>query len=237
MTVKEASAETRRLIRSWIVRAFIGILGYALLFFLVAGTIEWLWGWVMLVVLGAFLAAHPLLLVPINPELLAERSKGIYAEGVKVWDQWLVTIASSIYFLAFVLAGLDYRFAWSPPYPLALHLFGLLFSIAAHALFLWAMVSNAFFAEGVRIQEERGHQVCTSGPYRYVRHPGYVGSISMGLSAPLLLGSLWIYIPAVISITLFVLRTYLEDKTLQEELPGYQAYALKVRYRLIPGLW
>jgi protein-S-isoprenylcysteine O-methyltransferase Ste14 len=99
------------------------------------------------------------------------------------------------------------------------------------------MVSNAFFAEGVRIQEERGHTVATGGPYRYVRHPGYVGAIAAGLSTPFLLGSPWALIPAGISATLYVVRTALEDRTLREELPGYAEYAEQTGYRLLPGVW
>jgi protein-S-isoprenylcysteine O-methyltransferase Ste14 len=99
------------------------------------------------------------------------------------------------------------------------------------------MACNAFFAEGVRIQTERGHTVTSGGPYRYVRHPGYVGSILSQVATPFLLGSPWALIPSLASGALFVLRTYLEDKTLQAELPGYHEYAQKTRYRLLSGVW
>ena len=121
--------------------------------------------------------------------------------------------------------------------PLAIHLGGLLANILGYALFLWAMVSNAYFAEGVRIQEERGHRVATDGPYRYVRHPGYAGAIVAGMATPFLLGSLWALIPAVISAILYIVRTGLEDRTLMEELPGYREYAQQTCYRLLPGAW
>jgi protein-S-isoprenylcysteine O-methyltransferase Ste14 len=100
-----------------------------------------------------------------------------------------------------------------------------------------AMASNAYFAEGVRIQTERGHTVATGGPYRYVRHPGYTGAILAQLVTPCLLGSLWAWIPTLASAALYVVRTYLEDQTLQVELPGYPAYTQQTRYRLIPGVW
>jgi protein-S-isoprenylcysteine O-methyltransferase Ste14 len=106
-----------------------------------------------------------------------------------------------------------------------------------YALFLWAMASNAFFAEGVRIQTDRGHTVSTGGPYRYVRHPAYTGAIISLVAAPLLLGSPWALIPAVAAAALYVARTYMEDKTLMEELPGYKEYARQTRYRLLPGVW
>jgi len=113
----------------------------------------------------------------------------------------------------------------------------LLVTVLGYALFLWAMASNAFFAEGVRIQEERGHTVATGGPYRFVRHPGYVGSILATVATPCLLGSPWALIPAIVSGALYVVRTNLEDKTLRQELPGYEQYARQTRHRLLPGVW
>ena len=129
------------------------------------------------------------------------------------------------------------RFGWTGTVPVALHLGGLLVNMLGYALFLWAMVSNAFFAEGVRIQDERAHRVATDGPYRYVRHPGYAGAIVAGLATPFLLGSLWALIPAALSAGLYVVRTGLEDRTLMQELPGYIEYAERTRFRLFPGVW
>ena len=106
-----------------------------------------------------------------------------------------------------------------------------------YALFMWAMVSNAYFSEVVRIQEDRGHQVATDGPYRFVRHPGYAGAILSFLGSPLLLGSWWAFIPTALGVGGYILRTALEDKTLQLELGGYREYTERVRYRLIPGVW
>jgi len=138
---------------------------------------------------------------------------------------------------SWVVAGLDVRFGWTGPIPWAYHVGGLLLVVLGYALFLWAMVSNAFFAEGVRIQKERGHTVATGGPYRCVRHPGYAGSILAQVSAPVLLGSPWALILGLASAAFFGVRTYLEDKTLRKELPGYEEYARRVRYRLLPGVW
>jgi protein-S-isoprenylcysteine O-methyltransferase Ste14 len=184
------------------------------------------------------MAAHPLILVPIDPELLAQREKGILEPGVKAWDRWISALGAGVFPMAsWVVAGLDVRLQWTGPVPLAYHLGGLLVMVLGFALFLWAMASNAFFAEGVRIQEERGHTVAAGGPYRYVRHPGYVGAILSQLATPFLLGSPWAMIPSVASAALYVVRTYLEDKTLREELDGYRDYARRVRYRLVPGLW
>jgi len=234
----EITPEVRREIIKWIVQAAFGLVGYGLILFFTAGRLDWLWGWALLGVVAAVLAAHVLILVPINPELLAEREKGIRDQGVKAWDKWVAMLAAGVLPIAsWVVAGLDVRFHWTGPLPLVRHVAGLVVNLLGYALFLWAMASNAFFSEGVRIQEERGHAVATGGPYRYVRHPGYVGAILAQLATPFLLGSPWALIPSVGSAALYVLRTYLEDRTLIEELPGYREYAQRTRYRLLPGVW
>lgn len=229
--------EVRQGVIKWIAQAAVGIVGYATVLFLSAGTLHWFWGWAFVIVLGLSLIAHPLILLPINPELLAERQKGTRDEGVKAWDKRITMLSGVLMFLSWIVAGLDYRWGWSPPLPLAVHLAGLLFVVLGYGLFLWAMASNAFFSEGVRIQTERGHTVASGGPYAVVRHPGYVGVIVAHLATPFLLGSLWALIPSVLLAALFVLRTSLEDKTLTAELPGYAAYTQETRYRLLPGIW
>ena len=221
----------------WIVQAAVGVVGYAAIIFLSAGTLRWFWGWAFVIVLALSLIAHPLILLPINPELLAERQKGSLDEGVKSWDKWITMLSGVLMILSWIIAGLDFRWGWSPPLPLAIHLAGLLFTLLGYGLFMWAMASNAFFSEGVRIQTERGHTVASGGPYAIVRHPGYVGVIVAHLATPFLLGSLWALIPSVLLAALFVLRTSLEDKTLTAELPGYAAYTQETRYRLLPGVW
>jgi protein-S-isoprenylcysteine O-methyltransferase Ste14 len=235
---QEITPETGRAIVKWIVQAAFGMAGYGLILFLAAGRLDWIWGWALLGVLTAFLAAHVLILVPIDPELLAEREKGLRGPGVKAWDKWVSALAAGVLPVAsWVVAGLDTRFGWTGPMPLAYHVGGLLFMLLGFALFLWAMASNAFFSEGVRIQEERGHAVATGGPYRYVRHPGYVGAMLAQLATPFLLGSPWAFVPGVGSVALYAVRTHLEDRTLIEELPGYREYAGRTRYRLLPGVW
>ncbi|MDY0020842.1 MAG: isoprenylcysteine carboxylmethyltransferase family protein [Anaerolineae bacterium] len=229
--------EVRRAILKWCAQAALGVVGYGLLIFLSAGRLDWLWGWVLVGVLAVVLVAHPLILVPINPEVLAEREKGMWDQGVKPWDKSITSALGGLMVLSWIVAGLDFRFHWSHPLPLLWHLGGLLGVLLGYALFLWAMAANAFFAEGVRIQEERGHRVMSSGPYRFVRHPGYVGAILGQLATPFLLGSPWAMIPAAACAMLFVVRTALEDKTLLEELPGYEVYAQRTRFRLLPGVW
>lgn len=236
-TWSKITPQVRRGIVKWLGKAVIGLVVYGLILFLSAGRWDWGWGWLLLGILAAHLAAHPLLLVPINPELLAEREKGFLGEKVKAWDKRLTSLAGGMMILSWLVAGLDSRWQWTGPIPLGYHLGGLLITILGYSLFMWAMTANAFFAEGVRIQAERGHAVATGGPYRYVRHPGYVGTILAHLATPFLLGSLWALIPGLALAGLFVGRTYLEDKTLQAELPGYNEYTRQTRYRLLPGVW
>jgi protein-S-isoprenylcysteine O-methyltransferase Ste14 len=136
-----------------------------------------------------------------------------------------------------IVAGLDLRLGWTKSLPLMAHLLGFVLTIAGYALFLWALDSNSFFSEGVRIQSEHGHIVAREGPYRFIRHPGYAGAILTSLATPLLLGSTPALIPAVLFSALYILRTVLEDRTLQADLPGYREYTGETPYRLLPGVW
>jgi protein-S-isoprenylcysteine O-methyltransferase Ste14 len=236
--MQEISTEDRKTILNWCIQAAYGLVGYAAILVLAAGRLDWLWGWVFIGLMAIFLASHVVLLVPINPDLLVERAGGLRQEGGKQWDRWVATLSAGVFpIVSWIVAALDLRFGWSAPKPLAVHLVGMGAVVLGLALFMWAMVSNAYFSEVVRIQEDRGHQVATDGPYRFVRHPGYSGAILAFLGTPLLLGSWWALIPAGFGVGGYILRTALEDKTLQLELEGYQAYAERVRYRLIPGVW
>ena len=114
---------------------------------------------------------------------------------------------------------------------------GIALLLVSYVFVLWAMATNRFFSGVMRIQRERGHSVVTSGPYAIVRHPGYAGSVLSCLGAPMMLGSPWAEVPAALTVVAIVVRTALEDRTLRAQLPGYVAYARKVRYRLIPGVW
>ena len=179
---------------------------------------------------------NALVLIPTNPELVAERSQ--IQEGTKAWDKLLVSIVSLFGPLAICLvAGLDHRFGWSSPMPVAALIIGLVLILLGSLLALWAMVANRFFAATVRIQSERNHTVVTDGPYQYVRHPGYLGGVLYDIGAPMAVGSLWATIPAALLLIATVLRTSLEDQTLLKELNGYKDYARGVRYRLIPPIW
>ena len=232
------SEKDKKLVRSWIYQSALFLIVYLPVFFITAGDWSWGWGWVFYIILTAFLTAHPLLLIPINPQLLAERARGTQTADTKHWDRILTMIGGGILpFGSQLLGALDHRFGCTGLLPVNIRIISTSVTSMGFALFLWAMVSNAFFAEGIRIQTERGHTVCESGPYRYVRHPGYVGSILSILGIPLILGSLWALFPAVVGGATFIVRTALEDRTLQLELKGYTAYAERVRYRLIPYIF
>jgi protein-S-isoprenylcysteine O-methyltransferase Ste14 len=173
-----------------------------------------------------------------HPGLLAERQRFGKAPGVKSWDKVLAPLmAVSVSFPLFIVAGLDHRHGWSPTFPIWLSIIGLIVIGLGYALGGWALVENRFFSGVVRIQTDRGHVVCDSGPYRIVRHPGYAGNILPLPGIVLALGSVWTLIPATVALIIAVARTALEDRTLQKELPGYRDYARRVRYRLIPGIY
>lgn len=207
------------------------------LMFAAAGTFEWPALWVLL---GSYFLATSgwmLWLRNRDPALLKERMTGRTRPDAKGWDRTILRVYTALFAIMLIVAPLDaVRFRWSyVPWPVrGVALFGLL---AAWGLIIWAFRENAFLSEVVRIQRDRGHTVCTTGPYRFIRHPMYVAIIVTVLCVPALLGSLYALIPAALIGALFVLRTALEDKTLQAELPGYADYARTVRRRLVPGIW
>jgi len=173
-----------------------------------------------------------------HPGLLAERQNIESFQSTKAWDKVLAPLmALSLSFPLVIVAGLDHRHGWSPVFPLWLVVLGFILILLGYAFASWAMVENRFFYSTVRIQTDRGHVVCDSGPYRIVRHPGYAGNIPPLLGIVLALGSVWTLIPAAVAFIIAVIRTVLEDRTLQEELPGYRDYAGRVHYRLIPGIY
>jgi len=173
-----------------------------------------------------------------HPGLLAERQNIEKIQSAKAWDKVLAPLmALSLTFPLVIVAGLDHRRGWSPVFPLWLIVIGFILISLGYAFASWALVENRFFSSAVRIQTDRGHVVCDSGPYRIVRHPGYAGNIPPLLGIVLALGSVWTLIPVAVALIIMVIRTALEDRTLQDELPGYRDYARRVRYRLIPGIF
>ena len=212
---------------------FLAITG--ILFFVPAGTIKWLNGWLYL---GTYLLAVFVMFILMknkDPELINKR--GIVAKNVKKWDKVIMTLYVIALTTMPVIASLDaVRFGWSFMSPLWL-IPGFIMAVIAFLLGTWAMMSNTHFETYVRIQEEREHKPITEGPYRFIRHPGYAGAIFFFFCSPFILGSWWSFIPCSLMTILFTIRTYKEDLTLQEELPGYKEYTEKVRYRLLPGIF
>jgi protein-S-isoprenylcysteine O-methyltransferase Ste14 len=176
-----------------------------------------------------------ILLLRFNPELMAERLNP--PKGAKSWDRAILSLLRLTQLLRYILAGLDQRYGWTVGFPVAAQLVGLVVCVLSYALLAWAMTSNAFFSQIVRIQSESGHTVVSHGPYRYVRHPAYVGMILFELAMSFLLASWWSLLASGLCSILIILRTALEDRTLQVELTGYVDYTRRVRYRLLPGIW
>jgi protein-S-isoprenylcysteine O-methyltransferase Ste14 len=207
------------------------------LVFVAAGTFRWTAFWVLLGFYLLTTGGWMLWLKRRDPGLLKERMTGAARPDVKAWDKKIIRAYTVLLSIMLLVAPLDaVRFRWSRV-PLGFQGLALLGLLAAWSLVIWAFRENAFLAECVRIQTERGHRVCTTGPYRIVRHPMYVAVILTILCVPVLLGSLFSLIPAALIAALFVLRTAFEDRTLQAELPGYAEYARDVRWKLLPGIW
>ena len=173
---------------------------------------------------------------PSRSDLIEERMKP--GPGTKWWDKVFYAFYIPAFFAIIIIGSLDGgRFGWTASLPVFVYISGYILYIFSMSIFLWAQQINRFFSSVVRIQHDRGHEVIQTGPYEYIRHPGYIGGILMAMSIALVLGSLWALIPAGAVAILLIIRTYLEDTSLQKELPGYADYARKVRYRLLPGVW
>lgn len=173
-----------------------------------------------------------------HPGLLAERGSSPRLEGVKPWDRVLLPLtAGTSSIVLYIVAGLDHRLSGSPAFTPWLTVVGLMLTALGWAIGSWAMAENAFFSGIVRIQTDRGHTVCDTGPYRIVRHPGYAGLLLTLPGTVLALASLWTIVPAGIALIVAVVRTALEDRTLQQELPGYREYTQRTRWRLVPGVY
>jgi protein-S-isoprenylcysteine O-methyltransferase Ste14 len=209
-----------------------------LILFICGGDLDWWQAWLYSILILAAVIGGRMWAEQRHPGLTAERQNVENIQNAKAWDKVLAPLmAVSIGFPVVIVAGLDHRYSWSSEFPLWLIVTGFILISLGYAFAAWALAENRFFSSVVRIQTERGHVVCDSGPYRLVRHPGYVGNILPLFGIVLALGSIWTLIPAAVASIITVIRTALEDQTLQEELPGYRDYARRVRYRLIPGIY
>lgn len=221
-------------------RVFLSLSLLAIMLFmplLASGDWRWAQGWVYAAISIFFFILSRALAMHSHPDFARERMTAGEKEDTKAWDKWLMPFTVILPVVVSLLAGLNHRFGWPPPVPPAWQIAGLLLFLLGDSLATWAMAENAYFSSMVRIQSDRGQQVVSGGPYRIVRHPGYACAILTTFAAGLLLESWWALIPALASVPFHCLRTSLEDRTLQAELPGYREYAQKVRYRLLPGVW
>jgi protein-S-isoprenylcysteine O-methyltransferase Ste14 len=219
----------------WSIREAMGLIMYIPFLFWPAGTWNWPMAWVMIGLTAIWIICTAIVTIPRYPELLAERVGP--RKGGQVWDTTILGIIGVSMLVKMVLAGLDLRFGWTIKFSFWAEIVGIVAVMVGYGLVVWATGSNAYFSQLVRIQKERGHTVATGGPYRFVRHPAYIGMISIELGTSIMLGSWLALIPGVLSAMLLIIRTILEDRLLLTELDGYKEFAKRTRYRLLPKVW
>lgn len=223
---------------SQVIRGLLYFFGIPAILLLTSGDIRWWQAWVYIGISYLAVIISRVLVARKNPDLIAERAGFDGKQDTKQWDKLLSPLSALwIPILYFITAGLDRRWQWSPAIPLWVTLAALVIALAGFAFSTWAMVENKFFSAVVRIQQDRGHRVVDSGPYRVVRHPGYAGGLLVATMFPLITNALWAFIPVGLYLVALVVRTSLEDRTLIAELPGYLEYTEKTRQRLLPGIW
>ena len=235
-TFSEEAAQTASP-RQWI-RLAVAYLLIPLILLICGGDVGWWQAWLYSLLIVVAGIGGRIWAERRHPGLLAERQNIENIQNAKAWDKVLAPLmAVSVGYPLVFVAGLDHRYNWSSAFPLWLVAIGFFSISLGYAFAAWALAENRFFSSVVRIQTDRGHVVCDSGPYRLVRHPGYAGNILAMFGIVLALGSIWTLIPATVASIIAVIRTELEDRTLQEELPGYRDYARRVRYRLVPWIY
>lgn len=218
----------------WI-RETLGLLTVDAALFWPAATLAWWQAWAVLGATLAWTLGMGAVILINNPSLLAERLGP--RPNAKKWDTLIMSLLGTLQLVRYLLAGFDHRLGWSGSFPLWLQITSVGLCLLGYGLVVWATGTNAFFTQIVRIQPERGQTVVKNGPYRFVRHPAYLGAILIEIFVPLLLGSWSAMSISVFTLILLIMRTSLEDKMLQKELPGYEEFCRQTRFRLIPGVW
>lgn len=226
----------RRGVLRYVVREYFGVLFLIAVFGLAAGRWDWTEAWVLAAIYLGWVTVTIAVLAPTCPELLAERSRRTHP-NTKQWDKVLLALFGVETLARYVVAGLDDRHGWTQGFPFALQIVGAVMSALGFAMVTWSMRANAWFSHVVRLQEDRGQQVATGGPYAWVRHPGYLGTCGFEIGTGMLLGSWPAVCVGLSGVALLIVRTALEDRTLRTELAGYEDYAQRVRWRLVPGAW
>jgi len=220
-----------------IFRLVLVVVVFPLIPMIISGAWNWweAWAYAIINILGFIISR--VLAARRNPDIIAERARSMEMQDAKSWDKILSPMLAFGGLIILIVAGADKGFGWTTPFSLNAKIVSLIVIVLGYVFGSWALIENKFFSGVVRIQTDRGHHVVTTGPYRFVRHPGYAGALWTYLAMPILLDSLWAFIPAVLLLGVLVLRTSLEDRTLQAELPGYKEFTQKTRYRLFPGIW
>jgi protein-S-isoprenylcysteine O-methyltransferase Ste14 len=209
---------------------------FALALFLPAGTIAWLAGWIFLGLFFGFYLAVTVWLFQHNPGLVQERMR-LSTSDQQGWDQVLFPLIFVLFFVWLILMALDsVRFQWSQV-PVWLQIVGIILLVCSFYLLFLTFQENSYLSPVVRIQEERGQTVISTGPYHYVRHPMYAAIVIFMVGTALLLGSWYGIVLGLILGVILARRAVLEERTLRAELPGYGAYMAQVKYRLIPYVW
>lgn len=218
-----------------LVSVLAGTVFWSALLFASAGRLDWTRAWVYVIASLVCLFVNGGVMIAKNPELIARR--GEVRKGTKAFDKVIMAAYTLALFALPVVAGLDAaRFGWSSM-PFGTLYAGVALLVLGFIPIAWAMATNPNLERTVRIQEDRGHEVTTTGPYGVVRHPMYAGMLLLCAGGPLAFGSVWAFVPAGVMALALVVRTAFEDRILRSELPGYAEYAQRVRSRLLPGVW
>ena len=231
------TTQTKLMTPKTIVRLVIVLLVVPLAPMIISGVWDWWEAWVYAIINILGFIISRVLAARRNPDIITERARSMELQDAKSWDKILSPMLAFGALIVLIVAGADKGFGWSTPFSLNAKIVALIVIILGYVLGSWALIENRFFSGVVRIQTDRGHHVVTTGPYRIVRHPGYAGALWTYVAMPILFDSLWAFIPTILLLGVLVLRTSLEDRTLQAELPGYKEFTQKTRYRLLPRIW
>lgn len=218
-----------------VLRGILGLGLFAVAWFGAAGRLDWFQGWAILAFFTLFVAGLSWRLARVNPDLLRERNRP--GGTVERWDLVVLRLYYVVLVFQLGLSALDSgRFHWSSV-PVGVQVLGWVLLAMSGADLWWVMLENAYLSSWARLQEDRGQVVVSTGPYRWVRHPMYLGIMVAFVGMSLALASWWALLLGLINVGLFVYRTHREDEMLKDGLTGYGEYATKVRFRLIPGIW
>ena len=234
--VLSASERDRRMIAKLLLQNLIWIVAMGVLLFVPAGTLHWPVAWVFLGTIAILGISCGLWLARTDPALLAERMHPMMQRDQPAADKKFMLAFGIVALIWFLAIGLDQRYHASDV-PLGLQALGWAMLLLSTGFIMWVMRENSFAAPVVKLQTERGHRVVSTGPYAWVRHPMYSGSVLFFVGAPMLLGSWWGVAMSPLFIVLFAIRARIEERALLAGLPGYADYTARVRYRLVPGLW